>query len=509
MNSLATSHKAQAISIWGTSSNVGKSLFCAGLGRLLSNNGIRVVPFKAQNMSNNSAVTVEGGEIGRAQACQADACRVPVINDLNPLLLKPTGDKKSQVVLHGAVSGTIGSDFGINRLEEFKRVIANSYKCLASNHDVILIEGAGGCAELNLRHRDLANEWITHHTNARVILVGDIERGGVFASLLGSLDLLPPSSKERVIGMVVNKFRGAPELFEEGVRILEERSGIPVLGVLPYIDHHLPDEDGASFQSRTIRSHHTQEKTVRVGIIMTPHISNSTDVESLIADPRFAVELLYEPAKDEIDLLILPGSKNVLEDLVHLKNKGFVAYLIQQYSRRKHIIGICGGYQMLGTIVQDPYNVESNLGSCEGMGLLDIETIILPQKVTKNVKGIFVPNGKPICGYEIHCGQTKSNSTQRSLIHIWKEQSASCSRDDGFITPDGLVMGTYLHGLFDNDSVRNWLCEQHNILDIQQSSIPDPYDSIATAIERHLDLSPLYTILNQTNPIKTKVEQTP
>ena len=272
-----SNHKAKALCVWGTASNVGKSLFVAGLGRLLADRGISVAPFKAQNMSNNSAVTKEGGEIGRAQACQAEACRVPLTNDLNPFLLKPTGDKHSQVVLQGRVRGNIGSDFGIGRVEEFKQAISESYDRLASRYDVILIEGAGGCAELNLRQRDLANLWIAEYADAKVVLLADIERGGIFASLLGTLDLLLPEEKKRVIGLVVNKFRGAKEIFDDGRHILQERSGKPVLGVLPFIhNHHLPDEDNASFEDRTFDTTPSGTACLRTGVIMPAHISNGS-----------------------------------------------------------------------------------------------------------------------------------------------------------------------------------------------------------------------------------------
>ncbi len=491
------SHRATAISVWGTSSHVGKSLFCAGLGRVLSNRGYSVAPFKAQNMSNNSAVTEEGGEIGRAQACQAEACRVAVTNDLNPLLLKPTGEKQSQVVLQGKVKGSIGSDFGITRLDEFKRLIADSYDRLASRHDVVLIEGAGGCAELNLRHRDLANEWITDYANAKVILIGDIERGGVFASLLGSLDLLSHEARSRIIGLVVNKFRGTPELFEDGVRILEERSGIPVLGVLPYIEnHHLPDEDGASFQARRIQAGQKRERNViRVGVIMTPHISNSTDVEALIADPRFDVDLLYEPSDEEKAFYILPGSKNVIEDLVQLKNKGMDSYLIHQNTKGKLILGICGGYQMLGTVVQDPYGVESNIGSCEGMGLLNAETTLLPKKITQNIIGTFIPNGKEIRGYEIHCGRTVSSVAQ-PLIEIQQEQSVSCFRKEGMISEDGLVWGTYVHGIFDSIHFRNHIAQHFGMTETVSTPEKDVYELLATTIQMHINMNTILAEIN-------------
>ncbi len=491
------SHKATAICIWGTASNVGKSLFAAGLGRLLCNRGYSVAPFKAQNMSNNSAVTVEGGEIGRAQACQAEACRIPVCNDLNPLLLKPTGDKKSQVVLHGKVSGSIGSDFGMTRLDEFKMRIAESYDRLASSFDVILIEGAGGCAELNLRHRDLANLWIAKYADARVILISDIERGGIFASMLGTIDLLKPDERERIIGLVVNKFRGCKEIFKEGLSILEQRSGKPILGVLPFIhDHYMPDEDNASFEARLFQPTRSGEDIIRVGVIMPPHVSNITDVEPLIADPRFQVQTLYAPLDDEFDILILPGSKNVIDDLTELKRRGFEEYINKHKARQGLTIGICGGYQMLGRSIIDPEGIESQRGEMEGFSLLRIKTELVPAKVTENVQGILVGTSIQLSGYEIHCGRTNGEDTARPLLEIHSVQGKSSHRVDGVVSENGRIWGTYLHGLFDNEGIRDSLCQRFNNYEKHENRKHDPYEVIASVLACHLNLDPIFNVID-------------
>ncbi len=443
-------------------------------------------------MSNNSAVTIEGGEIGRAQACQAEACKVPLCNDLNPLLLKPTGDMQSQVVLQGKVDGTIGSDFGIHRVNEFKRRIAESYNRLASKYDVILIEGAGGCAELNLRHRDLANLWIAEYTDARVILISDIERGGIFASILGTLDLLEETERERIIGLVVNKFRGSKEIFDEGVRILEHRSGKPVLGVVPYIpNHHMPDEDNASFEARKFNMVQN-DHAVRVGVIMPPHISNSDDIEPLIADPRFYIETLYAPREeDNYNLLILPGTKNVIDDLVELKQCGFESFLKNHYDKNGFIIGVCGGYQMLGRRITDPHGIETRRGSIDGFSLLYVDTELVPFKITENVQGTLMDTSIEITGYEIHCGRSSGEDTNQPLVSIHTVQSSPCSRKDGAIATNGRVWGTYLHGFFNNEGIRDTLCQQlgaNSVIDRRQH---DPYETIASTLACHLNLDPI------------------
>ncbi len=492
------SHKATAICIWGTASNVGKSLFTAGLGRLLNNKGYSVAPFKAQNMSNNSAVTVEGGEIGRAQACQAEACRVPVCHDLNPLLLKPSGDTQSQVVMNGTVNGSIGTDFGEKRINEFKNCIAESYDRLSSKYDVILIEGAGGCAELNLRHRDLANLWFAEYANAHVILISDIERGGIFASILGTLDLLKPDERERIIGFVVNKFRGAKDLFTEGVRILENRSGIPVLGVLPHIpDHRMPDEDNASFEARNFNAIRHNGNVIRVGVIMPPHVSNITDVEPLIADPRFQVQTLYTPLEnDEFDILLLPGSKNVIDDLIELKHHGFEDFIKQHTARNGLTIGVCGGYQMLGRTIIDPMGIESQRGEIEGFSLLRIKTELVPSKVTENVQGTLLGTEIDISGYEIHCGRSSGEDTARPLIEIHSIQGITSHRMDGIISENGRIWGTYLHGLFDNEGIRDCLCRRFNNYTQSESRIPDPYEAIASVLACHLNLDLILNVID-------------
>jgi adenosylcobyric acid synthase len=486
-------HKAKAICIWGTASDVGKSLFTAGLGRLLRNMGYSVAPFKAQNMSNNSAVTIEGGEIGRAQACQAEACKISVTTDLNPLLLKPTSDKNSQVVIHGKVHGEVGSDFGENRIELFQQSIAQSYDRLASQYDAILIEGAGGCAELNLRHRDLANLWIAEYTNANVILIGDIERGGIFASLIGTLELMEKSERERVIGLIVNKFRGSRQVFDDGVKILEERTRKPVLGVLPYIhNHNMPDEDNASFEARNLSSPSNHRNEIRVGVIMPPHVSNITDIEPLIVDTRFHVQTLYSPSSEALfDVVIIPGSKNAIDDVIELQRRGFGLFLRRCVDSTTLIIGICGGYQMLGRTIADPLAIESSKTSVEGFSLLRVSTELFAEKVTRNIGGILTQNSEYIKGYEIHCGQTQGEDTKRSFATIQQEQDEPCNRLDGAISECGNIWGTYIHGLLDNDCVRDLLCERFGKIALSDNTYNDPYETIASVIACNMDLEPI------------------
>ncbi|MFH1744448.1 MAG: cobyric acid synthase [bacterium] len=483
-------HHAQALAVWGTTSDAGKSLVAAGLCRLLKDMRYRVAPFKAQNMSLNSAVTVDGGEIGRAQACQAEACGIPPTVDMNPLLLKPTGETCSQVVLRGRPNGMVGGDFGMGRIDEFKSVIAESYDRLAESSDIIVIEGAGSCAELNLRERDLANAWISEYSDAKVLLVADIERGGVFASLLGTLDLLKPNERARVVGIIVNKFRGAIELFDSGRTLLEERSGVPVLGVLPYmLNHGLPDEDG-SFQYRPFHTNTDELKgKIHVGVIVPQHIANATDFDALSRDTRFVVSYLYQPVtENNLDILVLPGSKNVISDLIGLRKAGFAEFLKRHAASNKLIIGICGGYQMLGERILDPDKVEGHVPVCPGFGSLNIETRLFSEKCTVQVEGRLRAGNARVFGYEIHCGKTSGPDTEEPLLRVTHRQDAPVSLTDGAVSPDGNIWGTYVHGLFDSEEVRDVLAQRFGITETNVSDIVDSYDYIGQKMKEHLNI---------------------
>ena len=429
---------ARALMVLGTASHVGKSLLTAGLGRIFSDAGIRVAPFKAQNMSLNSAATPDGREIGRAQALQAEACRDVPCAEMNPILIKPSSDTASQVVLLGRVWGQVtASDYHLRRVEALFPAVLESYHALAARHDLMLLEGAGSPVEINLRKHDIVNMRMAHAADAACLLVGDIDRGGVFASLVGTMELLAPEDRARIRGFAINKFRGDVELLRPGVVAMEERMGIPCVGVVPYLrDHGLEEEDSVSMEDRCRawpdRSSES-DRPLRIGVIAVPHMANFTDFDALAAEPSASVAFLEEPCEVALaDLLILPGSKQTLDDLQWILERGF-GRAIDEYAGP--IIGICGGYQMLGLSIDDPGGVESEgrPRSMRGLGKLKARTVMRGEKTVRRATGITTMwDAPPFSGYEIHMGETTGRECANS--RVW---------------------GTYIHGLFDDDAFRH------------------------------------------------------
>jgi len=429
---------ARALMVLGTASHVGKSLLTTGLGRIFSDDGIRVAPFKAQNMSLNSSATPDGSEIGRAQALQAEACRVVPCAEMNPILIKPSSDTASQVVLLGRVWGQVtASDYHLRRVEDLFPAVLESYRALAARHDLMLLEGAGSPAEINLRTHDIVNMRMAHAANAACLLVGDIDRGGVFASLLGTMELLEPEDRARIRGFAINKFRGDVELLRPGVVAMEERMGIPCVGVVPYLrDHGLEEEDSVSMENRRRawpdRSSEC-ERPLRIGVIAVPHMANFTDFDALAEEPSASVAFLEHPCDAALaDVLILPGSKQTLDDLQWILERGF-GHAIDEYAGP--IIGICGGYQMLGLSIDDPQGVESEgrRRSMLGLGKLKVRTVMRGEKTVRRATGrTTMWDAPPFSGYEIHMGETSGDEDKAS--QAW---------------------GTYIHGLFDDDAFRH------------------------------------------------------
>jgi adenosylcobyric acid synthase len=429
---------ARALMVLGTASHVGKSLLTAGLGRIFSDDGICVAPFKAQNMSLNSAATPDGSEIGRAQALQAEACRVVPRAGMNPVLIKPSSDTASQVVLLGRVWGQVtASDYHLRRVEALFPAVLESYRALAAQHDLMLLEGAGSPAESNLQKHDIVNMRMAHAADAACLLVGDIDRGGVFASLLGTMELLAPEDRARIRGFAINKFRGDVELLRPGVVAMEERIGIPCVGVVPYLrDHGLEEEDSVSMEDRRRawpdRSS-ASERPLRIGVIAVPHMANFTDFDALAVEPSASVAFLEDPCDAALaDVLILPGSKQTLDDLQWMLERGF-GRAIDEYAGP--IIGICGGYQMLGLSIDDPLGVESEgrRRSMPGLGKLKVRTVMRGEKTVRRATGrTTMWDAPPFSGYEIHMGETTG---------------PDCG--------EGRVWGTYIHGLFDDDAFRH------------------------------------------------------
>jgi adenosylcobyric acid synthase len=471
--------------VQGTASNVGKSWLAAGLCRLLRQDGWRVAPFKSQNMSNNAAALPGGGEIGRAQALQAQACGVPPSADMNPVLLKPTGDMGSQVILAGHPVGVYrAAEYYAGLQLKAWAAIEAAYRRLDAAYDALIIEGAGSPAEVNLHDRDIANMRVAALADAPVILVADIDRGGVFAAVVGTLDLLPPDERARVKGVVVNKFRGDPALFEDGVRFLSRR--VPVLGVLPYLDLRLPEEDAVAVGVRQAAA------DIDVAVVAVPRISNFTDFDALERTPGVGIRYVREPSDlGQPDAVILPGSKNTLADLRWLRSRGWDAAL----GRVQTLVGLCGGFQMLGRRLDDPLGVEDGAPcSVPGLGRLDAVTTFLPSKRARPAFATERETGERLHGYEIHAGDTRLGPGAEA----WLEGVGSAR--------SGAVIGTYLHGLFDNDGFRlrwvNGLRARRGLPPLADagpgpSAVEAALDELAAALRRHLDIEAVYRLLEE------------
>ncbi len=483
---------AKHLLILGTASHVGKSAIVTAICNILSKDH-KVAPFKAQNMSLNSWITKDGKEIGIAQAIQAKAAGIEPTVDMNPVLLKPKGDRISQVIILGKPYADKTAGEYYDSIDMMHDILKGSLKRLGAMYNIIIMEGAGGAAEINLYDRDIVNIGIARLTGAPIILVGDIERGGVFASLYGTIELLPADVRANVCGFIINKFRGDPAILESGLREIEERTGIPVLGVLPYFEIRIPSEDSVSIDDKS-RSRPGNNTAIEIAVIRFPRISNFTDFEPLenVARVRY-VELWEELGKP--DAIILPGTKNTISDLHDLKQSGMDA-LIKEFHGKVPIIGICGGYQMLGKSIIDSGIENGEAAQFKGLGLLDIETIFdeydkITVQVTRTVTdsgAIFGSiKGESISGYEIHMGATES--------------CTPVFGDEGCIDESGLVIGTYLHGLFENKNVQraliSYLHEKKGIEYVPQveDSELSAYEELADVVRRHVDMKRVYEII--------------
>jgi adenosylcobyric acid synthase len=439
---------APCLMVQGSASGVGKSVIATAICQVLAQEGFRVSPFKAQNMSNNAAVTGDGGEIGRAQAAQAEAAGVAPSVLMNPVLLKPEADNRSQLVVLGRAIGSYTAQEYWARRPSIWPTITSSLRELRRTSDVVVIEGAGSPAELNLRGRDIANMRLARHARARVLLVGDIDRGGIFAQLLGTLDLLPPEERRLIVGLLVNRFRGYRRLFEGGVRILRRRSGLPVLGVLPYEPElDVPDEDSASLD----RPRPRVASTLRAALIAYPRVANFDDLDPL-RHAGVDVDIVRRPeALGWPDLIVLPGSKSTIDDLLWLRRSGLAAAVMRAAAGGVPVLGICAGYQMLGQSLEDPDGVEGPSRSTPGLSLLPVVTRFRSPKRTRQVHGTIAvgsalgPSGTPFRGYEIHSGVTRRSAGSPFALLTGGQVAAE---EDGAVSPDGLVLGTSVHGLF-------------------------------------------------------------
>ena len=478
----------------GTGSDVGKSVITAAFCRILKQDGYSPAPFKAQNMALNSYATPEGLEIGRAQAVQAEAAGVPCHTDMNPLLLKPTTDTVCQVVLNGKSIGNLEAVdyFTSNNKTELRKEVCAAFDRLATRYNPIVLEGAGSISEINLRDLDLVNMPMAAHAKANVILVADIDRGGVFASVYGSMKLLTDDERKLVKGIIINKFRGDIRLFESGIKMIEELCKVPVLGVIPYFkDIHIEEEDSVMLHTKN-RS--ALSGKVNIAVVLLQHMSNFTDFNPLEQDDR--IHLFYTNEPEDLrgaDIIIIPGTKSTLHDLMILRKSGMAKAIIDAHGDGKTVLGICGGYQMLGKKITDPQGIESNISQLPGLNLLPIKTELDGTKVTKQVSFKLHAGTSQCTGYEIHNGRTEILSTDIETLNVLEDGST-----DGCFTEN--CYGTYIHGILDNREFVNLLLKPH--LNSKSTSEFDyfkfkeeQYDKLADHVRKHVDIELFYNTL--------------
>ncbi len=477
-----------AIMLQGTGSDVGKSVLVAGLCRALSNRGLKVLPMKPQNMSNNAAVTPDGGEIGRAQALQALACRAPLHVDMNPVLLKPQSDRISQIVVHGKVVGDTGSGYFREQKDALLGAVLGSYHRLRDQADIVVVEGAGSPAEINLRAKDIANMGFARAAGVPVVLVGDIDRGGVIASIVGTQAVIDPDDAAMIQGFLINKFRGDVALFEDGYAAIAERTGWEGLGVIPWINaaRRLPAEDAVALQASTEHSY----GTIEIAVLMLPCIANFDDFDPLNSESAVRLTMVPPgtPVPASTSLIIIPGTKATIADLAFLRAQGWDIDIAAHARRGGRVLGICGGYQMLGRTIADPLGVEGPAETVQGLGLLAVDTVLGAAKTLRTVSGISIADEAPFTGYEIHVGMTKGEAAP--LLRM------ADGRDEGAVSRDGRVAGCYIHGLFGNALQRQrWLGGATNGID-HDVTVDAALDELAAEMERVVAIDQMIAIAN-------------
>ena len=481
----------RALMIQGTGSDVGKSLLVAGLARAFTRRGLSVRPFKPQNMSNNAAVTADGGEIGRAQALQARAARVAPSVHMNPVLLKPQSEVGAQVVVQGRMVGTARARDYQSWKPRLMEAVLDSFGRLSAEADLVLVEGAGSASEVNLRRGDIANMGFARATGTPVVLVGDIDRGGVIASLVGTQAVLDPEDAAMIRGFVVNRFRGDPTLFADGMALVAARTGWTPFGLVPHFPDaaRLPPEDALALDAVERR----REGVPLVAVPRLPHIANFDDLDPLRQEPGVAVAFVPpgEPIPAEAALIVLPGSKTTIDDFAFLQAQGWDIDIRAHVRRGGRVLGLCGGYQMLGRGIADPLGIEGVARSLPGLGLLDVETVMTGHKRLVAVSGMSLPDGLPFAGYEMHVGDTTGPDTARPLLRL------ADGRPDGAVSADGRVAGTYVHGLFADDRQRAaWLARLGAAPGVgrYEAGIETVLDRFADHLEAHLDCDGLLAL---------------
>lgn len=482
----------------GTGSDVGKSLLVAGLCRAYSRQGLRVLPFKPQNMSNNAAVSIDGGEIGRAQALQARACGVEPHSDMNPVLLKPQTDIGAQVVVQGKVWGNAKAREYQTLKPDLLSKILESYQRLCSQADLVLVEGAGSPAEVNLRAGDIANMGFAEAADIPAILIGDIDRGGVIASIVGTYELLSGSEKKRLAGYIINKFRGDVSLFAGGIEVINSRTGWQNFGVVPYFRaaNRLPAEDAVAVEKPPELS---PSAAIKIAVPVISRIANFDDLDPLQAEADVAVSFIPpgQALPGDADLIILPGSKATIADMRFLREQGWDIDIQAHLRRGGWLLGLCGGYQMLGNSIHDPEGSEGAAGSIKGLGLLDLSTQLHGEKTLLSAQGNDLSSGQPVHGYEMHIGTTKGSALKQPMLLL-------NGREDGAVSADGKVMGCYLHGLFAADGFRQAFLtriRQRQSSGIAYETIVEQtLDALAGHLQQHLDLEAMLALAQQSKP---------
>ncbi len=494
--------------VQGTGSHVGKSWVTAALCRYYVNQGLKVAPFKAQNMANNSYICHDGSEIGRAQAVQAEACKIEPIVDINPILIKPSSDLQSQIVFMGKPVRTMGIDDYKTYKEDAWPLVCAALDRLRAEYDLVIVEGAGSPAEVNLKDQDIVNMKVAEYANAKVLLVGDIDMGGVFAQFVGTLELLEQKERDLIAGFVVNKFRGDLDLLKPGLTFLEEKTGKPVVGVLPFVHGHGVAEEDALSHEHGGTHQNKDEAPLLIDVIRFPRISNFTDLDPLQKDPRVKLRYLTRPPENELfpDMVILPGSKSTLADLDFLHTSGLADYVESLAYAQKWVWGICGGYQMMGKAIHDPLRIESDRARANGLDLLPHITVFHKGKITTQVEGTHLQSGMPIKGYEIHMGVSSTDHQGFPLFDVTRRLDEKVELTEG-VRHDNLF-GTYLHGVFDSPPFCDWVINEllkakgEPAQSVDWVEREDPYDKLAALIESSLDLEKIDSHFNVSDKIK-------
>ncbi len=503
-------NRAKTLHICGTGSGVGKSVMVSALCRIFLQDGHKTCPFKAQNMALNSFVTKEGGEIGRAQAFQARACRLEPHVDMNPILMKPIADKSAQIIVHGKPIANMSAITYVRHKKRLSKLALESFDRLSKQYELIVMEGAGSPAEINLKSHDIVNLKMAKYAGAPVVLVGDIDKGGVFAWLIGTLELLEKEERKQIKGFIINKFRGDMKLLRPGIDFLEKRTGIRVLGVIPYFHPagrngiKVTEEDSVPLDNLepkdTISNHN-----LNIDVVYLPHISNFTDFDALEKEPDVALRYVKRPELlSNPDIIILPGTKNTINDLKYLKESGFAEKIqkIMKAGKSCVLVGICGGFQMLGSKICDPHKAESHQVGTDGLGILKMETVFSKDKILSQIKAVEAISGFEISGYEIHHGKSRNMKKYSPAFNITQREERSVREVDGAVTMNGRIYGTYIHGIFDSDLFRRDFLNRIRIKKgwnvRSRTTIFDPdreLDKLASLVRNNIDMKYLYKIL--------------